>query len=80
MKYEVVVSFKPEVLDTQARAIKTTLDRLGYKSLSEFKVAKRFELEFPKGTKDADDLVASIADKVLANPVSEQYRIQKLEE
>lgn len=74
MTYEVIVELKKEVLDAEGRAIKESLNRLGYQALSGVKVSKRFVIEL-----EADEAKANeIANEFLANPVSENYTIRKL--
>lgn len=76
-RYEIIVEFKPEVLDPQARAIKESLAHLGYEGLSELKVSKRFIVELTG--EHTDSKAESIARDVLANPVSESYHIRQLD-
>ena len=78
MQYEVVVSLKKEVLDTQGRAIRDNLQHHGFKGLSDVNVSKRFVLEFEDGLSDADKVASQIAQEVLANPVSETFEIRKI--
>ena len=78
VRYEVVVQLKKEVLDPQGRAIKETIQRLGHNALQDVKVSKRFELELSGA--DADKKAEEIAHEFLANPVSETYVINKIEE
>jgi phosphoribosylformylglycinamidine synthase PurS subunit len=78
-KFEVIVAYKPEVLDTQARAIQGTLNRIGYETIKTVHVNKRFILEIEAESADAERQAHQIAEKVLANPVSEQYQVRRLE-
>jgi phosphoribosylformylglycinamidine synthase PurS subunit len=78
-KFEVIVAYKPEVLDTQARAIHGTLNRIGYETIKAVQVNKRFILEIDAESSDAEQQARQIAEKVLANPVSEQYQVRRLE-
>jgi phosphoribosylformylglycinamidine synthase len=78
-RFEVIVAYKPEVLDTQARAIHSTLNRVGYEDVKAVKVTKRFEIELSSEGKAAEQQAMQIAEKVLANPVSEQYLVRRID-
>ncbi len=77
MNFEVIVELKKEVLDAQGRAIKESLQRLGYESLSDIKVSKRFVLALPN-EKNPEQKAQEIANAFLANPVSETFTVRKL--
>lgn len=77
-RFEVVVELKPEVLDTQGRAIQGTLERLGHQSLRKVSVTKRFVLELSSDEAFAHQEAEKLAREYLANPVSELFSIRKL--
>ncbi|MBC7661755.1 MAG: phosphoribosylformylglycinamidine synthase subunit PurS [Chitinophagaceae bacterium] len=78
MNYEVIVELKPEVLDTQGRAIKEALTRLGHHDLKSIKVTKRFVLEIDGTEVDAEKLVRKLAEEHLANSVAETFQTKRL--
>jgi phosphoribosylformylglycinamidine synthase len=78
MNYEVIVELKPEVLDTQGRAIKEALQRLGHHDLKSVKVTKRFVLEIDGNEVDAEKLVKKLAEEHLANSVAETFQSKRL--
>lgn len=78
MKYEVIVALKKEVLDTQGRTIRESLNHRGLGSLKDVQVSKRFLLDFEDSQKDPDHAAQKIASEILANPVSETFEIRKL--
>ncbi|MES2745118.1 MAG: phosphoribosylformylglycinamidine synthase subunit PurS [Bdellovibrionota bacterium] len=78
MNYEVIVELKPEVLDTQGRAIKEALNRLGHEGLKSVKVQRRFVLEIADGVKDPAALVNQLAAEHLANSVAETFTAKRL--
>ena len=78
MNYEVIVELKPEVLDTQGRAIKEALQRLGHDDLKSVKVTKRFVLEIDGKEADAEKLVKKLAAEHLANSVAETFQTKRL--
>ena len=77
MKATVFVTLKPSVFDPQGKTIADALHSLGYKDVGDVRQGKFFELDVAAGSADqARALVAEVADKLLANPVIESYRIE----
>lgn len=77
MKARVFVTLKPSVFDPQGRTIAEALHGMGYAGVGDVRQGKYFELEVDSATADeARALVGEIADKLLANPVIESYRIE----
>lgn len=67
------VMLKPEILDPQGQAVANALPRLGVNEVSSVRVGRRIELEF-EGTPDLAK-VNELADRLLANPVIEDYTV-----
>jgi phosphoribosylformylglycinamidine synthase PurS subunit len=67
------VMLKPEILDPQGQAVANALPRLGVTDISSVRIGRRIEIEFT-GEPDLDT-AREIADKLLANPVIEDFRI-----
>jgi phosphoribosylformylglycinamidine synthase len=77
MKARVFVTLKPFVFDPQGHTIADALHSMGYSGVGDVRQGKYFELELTSNTADqARTLAAEIADKLLANPVIESYRIE----
>jgi len=77
MKARVFVTLKPSVFDPQGRTIVDALHTLGYRNIEDVRQGKYFELEVAsESADDARRLAAEVADKVLANPVIEGFRIE----
>lgn len=77
MKAKVFVTLKPSVFDPQGRTIAEALHSMGYAGVGDVRQGKYFELEIDAATADkARAMAADVADKVLANPVIESYRIE----
>jgi len=77
MRARVFVTLKPSVFDPQGRTIAEALHSLGYGTVQDVRQGKYFELEL--GVTEAPAaraLAAEVADKLLANPVIESYRIE----
>jgi phosphoribosylformylglycinamidine synthase PurS subunit len=77
MRARVFVTLKPSVFDPQGRTILEALHSLGYAGVSDVRQGKYFELDLAAtDAAETRDLAAEVADKVLANPVIESYRIE----
>jgi len=68
------VMLKPEILDPQGQAVANALPRLGVSGVESVRIGKRIEIEF---TGDPDLAQAQeIADRLLANPVIEDFTLR----
>jgi phosphoribosylformylglycinamidine synthase len=68
---------KPEILDPQGQAVAGALPRLGIKDVRSVRIGKHIEIEFDG---DADlGRAREIADKLLANPVIEDFTMRVVE-
>jgi len=77
MKARVFVTLKPSVFDPQGRTIAEALHSLGYAAVADVRQGKYFELELNvPSAEGAERLAAEVADRVLANPVIESFRIE----
>ncbi len=77
MRVTVSVTLKPGVLDAEGRAIEHTLRDLGYDQIAEIRTGKVIQLDVDASTPEqARALAAEQCEKVLANPVIEQYEIE----
>ncbi len=77
MKAKVFVTLKPSILDPQGKTITSALHSLGYDDVQDVRQGKYFELDIAAETIDqARTLASEVADKLLANPVIESYRVE----
>ena len=77
MKARVFVTLKPSVFDPQGKTIADALHSLGYGAVDDVRQGKYFELDLnTTEAAQAKALAAEVADKLLANPVIESYRIE----
>jgi phosphoribosylformylglycinamidine synthase len=77
MRARVLVTLKPSVFDPQGRTIADALSSLGYQGVQDVRQGKYFELDLDTASRDqARRLAAEVADKLLANPVIESYRVE----
>jgi phosphoribosylformylglycinamidine synthase len=70
----VEVMLKPEILDPQGQAVASALPRLGVADVASVRIGKRIEIQF-SGEPDLDR-AREIADKLLANPVIEDFTLR----
>lgn len=66
---------KAEILDPQGQAIVGALGRLGFNGVSDVRQGKRFELEVDDSIDD--DMLAEIAESLLANTVIEDWFVTR---
>jgi phosphoribosylformylglycinamidine synthase len=69
----VYVTLKPSLLDSAGRTVTGALQKLGYGEVEEVRIGKLIELKLS----DSDPArLKEMCDKLLANPVIEDYRIE----
>jgi phosphoribosylformylglycinamidine synthase PurS subunit len=77
IKARVFVTLKPSVFDPQGHTIAEALHSLGYGKVGDVRQGKYFELDLDVASgAEAERLAAEVADRVLANPVIESFRIE----
>ena len=77
MRARVFVTLKPSVFDPQGRTIADALHSLGYGGVQDVRQGKYFELDIDAASaEEARRVATEAADKLLANPVIEGYRIE----
>ena len=76
-RFEVYVTYKDGIFDPPGATAERTLVRLGYDEVDSVKIGKYIELEVADGT--SVERVREMCDKLLANPVIEDYRIETVE-
>jgi phosphoribosylformylglycinamidine synthase len=78
MKAKVYVTLKPSVLDPQGKAIKHSVELLGYKGISDIRQGKYFEIAMDGSLSEeqARDEAQRLARDVLSNPIIEDFRVE----
>ena len=71
MKAKVLIRPKQGILDPQGKAIERALPALGFEGISEVRVGRLVELEV-----EDPDRLAELCEKLLANPLIEDYEIE----
>jgi phosphoribosylformylglycinamidine synthase len=80
MKALVHVILKPDVLDPQGTAIRSACSSLGYDAVESVRQGKLFEVKLAAADEaEARGLAEEICQKLLANPVIEEYTIVRIE-
>ena len=77
MKTRVYVTLKNGVLDPQGKAIHHALEGLGFGGVKDVRAGKLIELDLEPGVTEDD--IEEMCRKLLANPVIENYRIERTE-
>jgi phosphoribosylformylglycinamidine synthase len=79
MKARVTVTLKNGVLDPQGKAIEGALKSFGLNGIDSVRQGKVFDIELTTSDKaEAEALLKAAAEKLLANTVVENYRVEIL--
>ncbi len=80
MKFSVTVTLKKDVLDPKGKVVSQTLKNMGIKSLEQIRQGKFSEIEMrEKDSTKAEKLVKEMCEKLLANLIIEDFKINKIE-
>lgn len=75
-KAEITVTLRPSILDPQGKAAHHALGELGFQGVRQVRIGKFIELEIDAPTAaDAERMAREAADKLLANPVMEDFKV-----
>lgn len=74
-RYNIYVTAKQGIFDPAGATAKGALDNLGFKGVENVKIGKYIQLETADDTSYED--VVKMCEKLLANPVIEDYRIEE---
>ncbi len=78
MKIRIIITLKKGVLDTQGKAIETSLQKnLGFAQISQVRQGKVVELDISEtDSTKIQNIVDEICDKLLVNKVIEDYKYE----
>jgi phosphoribosylformylglycinamidine synthase PurS subunit len=77
MKAKVIITLKNGVLDPQGKAIEGALSGLGFSGVDNVRQGKFIELDIDAANEtEARKSVEAMCDKLLANTVIENYRVE----
>lgn len=80
IKAKIFVTLKDGILDPQGRAVQQSLQTLGFSSVDDVRIGKFLEVDVQETNKSAAETqIKSMCEKLLANPVIENYRFELLE-
>ena len=80
MRARVYITPKKDVLDPQGKAIRNACTSLGYAGIEEVRQGKLFEIPLtPRAGTDPRAMLSELCDKLLANPVIEDYQIVRID-
>jgi phosphoribosylformylglycinamidine synthase len=72
---------KREILDPQGKAVHGALPRLGFTGITDVRQGKRFELEVEgELTEERLREIEDLAERLLSNPVIEDYAVSVVEQ
>jgi len=77
VKYRILVTLKPGVLDPQGKAIHHALEGLGFDGVEDVRAGKLIELEVADSVGQPE--IEEMCRKLLANTVIENFRIEAAE-
>ncbi|MXX96075.1 MAG: phosphoribosylformylglycinamidine synthase subunit PurS [Rhodothermaceae bacterium] len=76
-KARITVTLRPAILDPQGKATHHALQNLGFDQISSVRIGKYMELQVSADTEeDAESVTRAACEKLLANPIMEDYKVQ----
>lgn len=78
-KAKVLVTLKPTILDAQGQVIQNALESLGFTNLKRVRMGKYIEITLEADGRDLNQEVREMCEKLLANPVMEDYSFEIVE-
>ena len=79
MKARVVVTLKKSVLDPQGLAVGRALGSLGFNEVKDVRLGRIIELDLDaRDAAEAKKRVQDMCEKLLANTVIEEYRVEEI--
>jgi len=79
MKARVVVTLKKSVLDPQGLAVGRALGSLGFNEVKDVRLGRIIELDLDaRDAAEAKKRVQGMCEKLLANTVIEEYRVEEI--
>ena len=80
MKAKIYVTLKNGILDPQGRAIQQSLTTLGFDAVEDIRMGKLLEVELKETDRSkAEATIKAMCQKLLSNPVIEDYRFDLAE-
>ncbi len=74
---QIYITLRPSVLDPAGTAVRSGLQQMGFEEVGEVRIGKYIELSTAADSPEtAKQQIDQMCDRLLANPVIENYRIQ----
>ena len=74
-EYQIFVTAKQGIYDPAGKTTKSALDSLGYKGVNDLKIGKFIQMQCEDGV--SLDTVTEMCEKLLVNPIIEDFRIEE---
>lgn len=79
-KAKIFVTLRENILDVQGKAIEYALNSLEFNNFSDVRIGKYIQLSVTaQNDGQAEEMVKSACDKLIANPIIENYNIEIIE-
>lgn len=75
-KVKVYVTLRKSVIDPQGSAVEKQLREIGCNEVSKVRVGKYIEFFVEKSDRDVEEVVKEVCEKMLVNPVIEDFRYE----
>jgi phosphoribosylformylglycinamidine synthase PurS subunit len=73
----IYITLKPTVLDAQGAVVEKALRNLGYSTVGDMRIGKYIEARLDGGDRDtAENQLREMCERLLANPVIEDFRFE----
>ncbi len=77
MKFNVIVTYKQDILDPQGKTIQHSIEMLGYSEVKEVRSGKYFQIEIDcKSVDEGKGILEEVSRKLLANPNIETFKVE----
>jgi phosphoribosylformylglycinamidine synthase subunit PurS len=74
---KIKITLRKSILDPQGKAVEHSIVSLGYNNIEDTRIGKYIELKINASSEDeAKKLVKDVSEKLLANPVMEDYEYE----
>ena len=78
---QIYVTLRPSVLDPVGTAVRSGLTQMGYDNIDGVRIGKYIEMNVSADDpRTATEQIDTVCDRLLANPVIENYRFELVEE
>lgn len=74
---KITITIRDTILDPQGKAVEHSLKSIGFDKIEDTRIGKYIELRINAGTKEeAERISREACEKLLANPVTEDFKIE----